>query len=169
MRPLHLACLGLGILVLGTGTLLIRRQPANGEPPAPPDTTALPVLANSIGMKLVRIQPGEFLMGSPDADPEARADEKPRHKVRITRPFYLSVYEVTQAEYARNLGKNPGFFSPASPGRAQVEGLDTARFPTEQVTWTDAVAFCRRRTELPAEKQARRVAYRTVWEEPSSS
>ena len=49
-------------------------------------------ITNSIGMKLVLIPAGEFLMGSPDSDKDAADDEKPQHRVRITRPFYLGVH-----------------------------------------------------------------------------
>ena len=55
------------------------------------------LITNSIGMKLVLIPAGEFLMGSPDDDKDADIDEKPRHQVRITRPFYLGATEVTRA------------------------------------------------------------------------
>ena len=44
-------------------------------------------LVNSIGMKLVLIKPGTFLMGSPTNDPWGVADEQPQHSVEITRPF----------------------------------------------------------------------------------
>jgi formylglycine-generating enzyme required for sulfatase activity/outer membrane protein assembly factor BamB len=108
-------------------------------------------------MRLVLIPAGAFLMGSPDSDPEAHADEKPQHRVRTTRPFYLGVYEVTQREYERVMGSNPSFFSAAGPGKDRVAGLDTSWFPVEQVTWHQAVAFCRRLSELPQEKQARHV------------
>src|SRR5579884_2316012 len=111
-------------------------------------------LTNSIDMKLTLIPAGEFLMGSADSDPGARDDEKPRHRVRITRPFYLGTYEVTQEEYARVMGGTTCFFSPAGPGKEKVEGLNTARLPAEQVRWTDAVEFCRRLTEMPEEKRA---------------
>ena len=50
-------------------------------------------------MKLVLIPAGEFLMGSPESDTDATAREKPQHRVRITRPFYLGVTEVTQGQY----------------------------------------------------------------------
>jgi formylglycine-generating enzyme required for sulfatase activity len=44
---------------------------------------------NSIGMGFVAIQAGTFLMGSPDANPEAQLFEKPQHSVTISRPFYI--------------------------------------------------------------------------------
>ena len=59
-------------------------------------------ITNSIGMKLVLIPAGEFLMGSPDSDKDAEDDEKPQHRVRITRPFYLGGHEVTQGQYRRS-------------------------------------------------------------------
>ena len=52
-------------------------------------------------MKLVLIPAGEFLMGSPDEDTQAPANEKPQHPVRITRPFYLGVTEVTRGQFRR--------------------------------------------------------------------
>src|SRR5262249_1832470 len=105
------------------------------------------------------IPAGEFLMGSPDSDPEAREDEKPQHRVRITRPFYLGVHEVTQEEYQRVMGGNGCFFSPTGAGKDKVAGLNTARFPAEQVRWHDAAPFSRKLPELPAERHAGR-AYR---------
>ena len=58
-------------------------------------------ITNSIGMKLVLIPAGEFLMGSPDSDKDAQDDEKPQHRVRITRPFYLGATEVTVGQFRR--------------------------------------------------------------------
>ena len=54
-----------------------------------------PSLTNSLAMRLVRIGPGSFLMGSEQGD----FDERPVHKVTITQPFYLSECEVTNAQY----------------------------------------------------------------------
>jgi len=82
-------------------------------------------ITNGIGMKLKLIPEGEFMMGSPD-------DKRcPRHKVRITKPFYLGVYEVTQAECEKVMGKNPSNF----------QGADN---PVEKVTWEDAAEFCKK-------------------------
>jgi formylglycine-generating enzyme required for sulfatase activity len=82
-------------------------------------------IVNSIGMKLKLIPAGEFLMGSAESD-----DEKPRHKVTISRPLYLGVYPVTQGEYIQAMKTNPSGFS----------GHET--HPVENVSWFDAVAFC---------------------------
>ena len=85
-------------------------QPPGDTPPA----TAGKVFTNSIGMKLALIPAGEFMMGSLETElgyfKKHEAGEK-RHKVRITRPFYLGVFEVTQAEYQSVMEKNPSDFS----------------------------------------------------------
>jgi formylglycine-generating enzyme required for sulfatase activity len=114
-------------------------------------------MTNSIGMKLALIPPGEFLMGSPDSDKNATAGEKPQHRVRITKPFHLGVYEVTQAEYRRVMNANPSWFSMGGIRKAKVAGLDTRRFPVEFVSRENAVEFCRRLGAMPEEQQAGRV------------
>ena len=71
-----------------------------------------PAITNSIGMKLRLIPAGEFMMGSResaetlakafanrDAKPEWFQDEYLRHRVHITKPFYLGIYEVTVAQF----------------------------------------------------------------------
>jgi formylglycine-generating enzyme required for sulfatase activity len=114
-------------------------------------------VTNSVGMRLRLIPAGRFLMGSPQTEAGRREDEGPRHEVTLTRPFYLGVYPVTQEEYRHLTGKNPSFCSPEGVGKKWVRGLDTARFPVEQVTWTEAVAFCAKLSALPEEKAAGRV------------
>ena len=127
-------------------------------------------LINSIGMKLVLIPPGEFDMGSPARLIEEELEqpgiegwhrnhlpgEGPSHRVRITRPFYLGMYLVTQAEYRSVMGRSPSEFSATGKFRGRVRGLDTNRFPVEDVRWSDAAEFCRRLSELPEEKAAGR-------------
>ncbi len=103
------------------------------------------------------IPAGDFSAGSPADDAQAEDDERPRHRVRISRPFYLGAYEVTQAEYARVMGANPSWFSPTGPGRLQVLGLDTNRHPVDMLSWDDAIEFCRRLSRLPDEQRAGRV------------
>jgi formylglycine-generating enzyme required for sulfatase activity len=127
-------------------------------------------ITNSIGMKLELIPPGEFVMGSPkdliEEELKACGDDQwckdrlpgegPQHRVRITKPFYLGTYLVTQAEYQRVMGNNPSCFSAMGTGKDKVVGQDTKRFPVEFVFWDRAVEFCRKLSEMPEEKAAGR-------------
>jgi len=110
---------------------------------------------NSIGMKFKLIPGGEFMMGSSKSPEElakafpptsfrsSRGDD-PQHKVRITKPFYLGVTEVTQEQYEKVMGKNPSFFSKTGRGAGRFKGTDTSNSPVEQVSWGDAVEFCKK-------------------------
>jgi outer membrane protein assembly factor BamB len=122
------------------------------EPPMKLET-----ITNSIGMELVRVPPGEFLRGAPAEEFDSSDDERPRQPMRITRPFYMGVYEVTQSEYREVMGENPSFFSPEGRGKELVEDLETGRFPADQVSWTNAVEFCRRLSDRPDEKEVGRI------------
>ncbi len=93
---------------------------------------------NSIGMRLRLIPAGEFMMGSPDNG------MAPEHKIRITKPFYIGVYEVTQGEYKKLMGENPSSFSKGGSDAEDVSGEDTSSHPVENVRWEDAVEFCKR-------------------------
>ena len=77
-----------------------KREIREGTPPPtiPPAPVTLPTETNTLGMKLALVPAGEFDMGSPDS--EGRADEHPRHHVRITKPFWLGVNKVTVASTA---------------------------------------------------------------------
>ena len=88
------------------------------------------VETNSIGMKLVLIPAGEFMRWM-DA-PEVGYNKRTQHRVRISKPFYLGVTEVTQEQYERVMGKNPSHFKG-----------DSQR-PVEGVSLEDAVEFCRK-------------------------
>ncbi|HKI35222.1 MAG TPA: SUMF1/EgtB/PvdO family nonheme iron enzyme [Gemmataceae bacterium] len=107
-------------------------------------------VTNSLGMKLMLIPPGQFLMGAPETEDESEDDERPLHEVEITRPFYLGAFPVTQDEYERVMGDNPSHFK-------SIKGQDTRRFPVEYVYWDDAVEFCRKLSEWPEEKSAGRL------------
>jgi formylglycine-generating enzyme required for sulfatase activity len=69
---------------------------------------------NSIGMEFVKIAPGEFMMGCSKVQPASAADnadcnddEKPAHRVQITKSFEIGKYEVTQAQWQAVVGSNP--------------------------------------------------------------
>jgi formylglycine-generating enzyme required for sulfatase activity len=116
----------------------------------------VPELVNSIGMRLALIPPGSFLMGSPAGERIYNPEETPRHPVEITRAFYLGVFPVTQAQYARVMGVNPSRFTRHGGGAGAVVGLDTRTFPVESVSYDDAAAFCRRLSDWPPERRAGR-------------
>jgi formylglycine-generating enzyme required for sulfatase activity len=107
---------------------------------------------NSIGMKLVTIPAGKFLMGGPAGEQGRNNDEGPQHEVEISRPFYMGAYEVTQAQYEKIMGVNPSQFKPGNQGI-----MDTKDFPVEMVSWNSAKEFCTKLSNLPAEKSAGRV------------
>jgi len=134
-------------------------------------------VTNSIGLKLVLIPAGEFLMGTtkkeeeaierlfkefPGARTEWLEDECPPHRVRITKSFYLGVYEVTQEQYERVMKTNPSGFSKNGESLyaelyTDVSGMDTSRFPVENVTWGEAAKFCQELSSLLKEQRAGRV------------
>ena len=100
-----------------------------------PDT-----FVNSIGITMKLIKPGTFTMGGLAGGGETY--EYPTHKVTITKPFYIGVYEVTGRQYSRIMG-----------------GPDTPS-PKVNVSWNDAMVFCKRLSEkegtiytLPTEAQ----------------
>jgi formylglycine-generating enzyme required for sulfatase activity len=100
-------------------------------------------IQNSIGIKLVPIEPGEFVMGEGDGPPKTRDDfltrdwdEAPAHKVKITRAFYLGATEVTNAQYE--------LFDPEHKKLRGTSGVSTADDePVTYVTWQNAVDFCK--------------------------
>ena len=114
-------------------------------------------------MRLALIPAGDFLMGSPDLDKKAFDNEKPQHRVRITRPFYLGVYEVAQQEYETVMGRNPSWFSATGKYKDRLAGQDTRRHPVESVSWNDAITFCNKLSE----REGLRLYYRSGVEEPS--
>jgi formylglycine-generating enzyme required for sulfatase activity len=107
-------------------------------------------LGDGLKMTFVLIPPGTFRMGSPEEDSKleegvdlADESELPRHRVTISKPFYLAKYAVTQAEYVRVSGKpNPSCFCADGKGKARIAGMDTSRFPVDTVSWTESNEFC---------------------------
>ena len=119
-------------------------------------------ITNSIGMKLVLIPPGEFLMGAPENDPTAFPWEQPQHRVRITQPFYLGATEVTREQYERVMGTNPNdkvltdYFDDR-PGEHYERGAKRTNLPVDTVTWEVANEFCRKLSRLGGERATTRV------------
>ena len=137
----------------------------------------LPAKQNSIGMEFKLLPSGTFTMGKvtienallflidddddsgiglDDDDSGIRLDDDDSgirldyddddddeipHQVTLTKPFELGVYQVTQAQYQKVMGTNPSHFK-------------GPQNPVEQVSWDEAVEFCRKLSALPAEKAA---------------
>jgi formylglycine-generating enzyme required for sulfatase activity len=97
-------------------------------------------ITNSIGMKLVRIEPGTFTMGQdgPPADyqtvlhadrcDQADWDERPSHRVTITTALHIATTEATNAQYRQ--------FKPGANAAGKDD--EAAIF----VSWHDATKFC---------------------------
>ena len=111
-------------------------------------------ITNSIGMRLVRVEAGAFQMGSAGVR-DSGFDEKPVHRVRIGRPFYIGALEVTNAQYEQ-----------FDPGHRSLRGkLGFSKGDDEAVifvSWHDAVRF----TVWLSEKEGRpyRLPSEAEWE-----
>jgi putative heme-binding domain-containing protein len=128
-------------------------------------------MRNSTGMKFALIPPGTFIMGSPNGEKGRNKDEEQR-EVKITKAFHLSIYEVTQGQFEKVMGFNPSYFSVRASGKKDTDyeawskpggGADkvkelggTGDFPVENVSWYEAVEFCKKLSVLPAEQAAGR-------------
>lgn len=94
-------------------------------------------LPNNMQLEMVLIPAGEFMMGSPESEEGRRSHEGPQHRVRISQPFYMGKYEVTQAQWKAVMGENPSSFDDC--------GSDC---PVESVNWDDCQKFCRKLSSI---------------------
>ncbi len=92
-------------------------------------------LSGNVKLKMIRIKPGTFTMGSPKGESSGRRDDEVQHQVTLTKDYWLGKYEVTQAQYQAVMGSNPSHFKGHN-------------LPVEQVEWNNAMSFCARLTEM---------------------
>jgi formylglycine-generating enzyme required for sulfatase activity len=138
-------------------------------------------LTNSIGMALVLLPAGNFVMGAPDSDSLAEAHERRPHAVRIGRPFYLAKYEVSVGQF-RTFVVDTGYRTAAETDGDGASGYNAEKrgfeygstgynwrnpgyrqgddHPVVNITWHDAQAFVNwltkkesRRYRLPTEAE----------------
>ena len=124
---------------------------------------------NKIGMTFVLIPPGEFIMGSlksadelaTDAGIDATnfRDEHPRHRVKISQPYFLGKYEVTQKQWRDLMNTQPWLFRGGAP-QLNVEIGDD--FPATCISWDDAIGYCKKLSELEGVKY--RLPTEAEWE-----
>ena len=98
-------------------------------------------LAADVSMNMIWIEPSSFVMGSPTNE-LGRWDDETQHYVNLSVGYWIGQHEVTQSQYEAVMGTNPSHF----------KGAD---LPVEQVSWFDAMEFCKKLTEL--EKAAGRL------------
>lgn len=110
-------------------------QPIDGESDSAQfAVTGDETITNSIGMTFKLIRPGSFMMGSPGSEAERHNDEV-RHKVTLTKGFYIQSTEVTQEQWTAVMTNNPSKFK------------GCAKCPVEQVSWNDVQQFIDRLNE----------------------
>ncbi|SFI65222.1 SUMF1/EgtB/PvdO family nonheme iron enzyme [Planctomicrobium piriforme] len=126
----------------------VRPRPSSEESAPIPER-----LVNSIEMEFVAVPAGEFEMGTPDLNNASMAPANcPAHIVQITRPYLLGTKEVTQSQYRRVMIGSDAMNQALPPDGVAVQDA----FPITNVTWNEAVDFCKRLSEMPEEQQARR-------------
>jgi formylglycine-generating enzyme required for sulfatase activity len=92
-------------------------------------------LGNGVTMKLALIPAGTFKMGSDPNEPVRDSDEGPVRGVRIDKPFYMGVCEVTQEQYEKVMKTNPSRY-------------ESPKYPVHMVSWYDAKEFCKALSNL---------------------
>ncbi len=96
-------------------------------------------LGNGITLDIVRIPGGTFMMGAAKGEEGASKDEYPQHKVTVPE-FWMGKFAVTQAQWAA-VATLKKVERDLDPDPANFKG---AKRPVEQVSWQDAVEFCKR-------------------------
>jgi uncharacterized protein (TIGR02996 family) len=117
---------------------------AEGVKPCVPQQTVM--LAEGVEFTFSFIPPGSFLMGSSPQE-EGRRDNETLHLVTLPSGFWMGGHQVTQAQWAWAMRRNPSRF----------QGDNR---PVESVSWGDCQQFCRqldertgRRFRLPSEAE----------------
>jgi formylglycine-generating enzyme required for sulfatase activity len=125
------------VLLLALGT--IAAWHAGGA--APVTAQAKTKVNAKDGLTYVLVNKGTFQMGCSPDDGNCKDDEGPAHSVTLTKDFWLGETAVTQAAYKKVIGTVPSF----NKGD---------QMPVENITWTDADAYCKAiEMRLPTEAE----------------
>ena len=122
-----------GCAVVGLSQLSSVVQSVSGE-----DVLTI-TLPDGVEMKFRRIPAGSFTMGSPSDEKDRESDEGPQHKVTISKPFYLGMYEVTQVQWKEVMGEireHSGFHG---------SNYDN---PMQSTSWSECQEFVKRINRL---------------------
>jgi len=137
------ACLALTLIFSGGCSTGAQAKSSKQPKTAGPRQMTLD-LGKGVTMKFVLVPAGEFMMGCKFPPAEAAkkyggkesnyASEYPRHKVTVSEPFYMGVYEVTQSQWAAVMDSKP------YDGKMLTRiGPD---YPASWVHWNEAMEFC---------------------------
>jgi formylglycine-generating enzyme required for sulfatase activity len=96
-------------------------------------------LAQKIGLEMVAIPSGKFMMGSPETEHDRYPDESPQHEVTV-QPFFIGKYSITQAQW-RVIANTTQVERELNPDPFHFKGDNR---PVEEVSWEDAIEFCQR-------------------------
>ncbi|MCX5658904.1 MAG: formylglycine-generating enzyme family protein [Planctomycetota bacterium] len=117
------------------------------------------VKTNTIGMKLVYVEPGTFTMGSPRAE-KGRQDSENEHLVTISRGFWIGVFPVTQSQW-ESMMKSTVLDQRPRGDESPLAGVGPD-CPMYYVSWHDSIRFCK---ELSGREHARyRLPTEAEWE-----
>ncbi|MBL8813051.1 MAG: formylglycine-generating enzyme family protein [Planctomycetaceae bacterium] len=111
------------------------------------------IVTNSIGIELVLIPAGTFVMGSPKSD-SLRGDNETEHQVTLSNPFYMGRTEVTQRQWKEVMG--------TEPWKGVIRERVDDDYPALHVSWSDAVEFCKQLSEI--EGREYRLPTEAEWE-----
>lgn len=121
---------------------------------------------NTLGIRLIPLQGGRYMMGAPTTARRVEAEEKPAHFVHLSKPFFIAQREVTVGQFRKFVAET-GYTTEAerardkrtwkAPGYPQDDS-----HPVVCVTWNDATDFCKWLSKR--EKQRYRLPYEAEWE-----
>jgi len=146
---------GLSVLLAQPNRLAtqVKIEPGKKSKPATPSPTPHKPIVNRTRraapkIEMVLVPGGDFLMGSPESEPDHISNEGPQHRVDVS-SFYIGKYEVTQAQWSAVMSDNPSHF----------RGDD---LPVEGVSWEEAKEFCRRLSQMTGKEY--RLPTEAEWE-----
>ncbi|KAB2908963.1 MAG: formylglycine-generating enzyme family protein [Ignavibacteriales bacterium] len=129
----------LGVVLFSVTVYMLIRELSSEETAQKP--AAAPVKKEEVPEGYVFVEGGTFLMGcTSEQGYDCWQDEYPAHEVTLS-DFYISKYEVTQAQWDSIMPVNPSFYRGAS-------------LPVELISWYDAIEFCNKLSEKEGLKPA---------------
>ena len=110
--------------------------------------TRLFKITDDIHIEMVWIEPGQFLMGSPESEPERIPQREQQHEVKITKGFWIAKTETTQKVWQAVMNSNP----------SKIKGKN---LPIESINWNEAQVFIKKLNQSGAKF---RLPYEAEWE-----